>query len=639
MRNPKDILTALFIEAEKKAGLEYIFTLLRVTGVTCCIDPLIDLELIMKEKEFPNSADQSRLFNGIEESLNMLYNLLNCSTGQAYKYSPMRSLYKGSFPNIVKPSIKQMLEEVQHRSIQANNPELASLLDQSSLTTLFEEGVPKSEHYEKAKYFLQTLIDVYKGERLKFKERHRFCRLPRFEVLELAINDTEGLYGFYLHFSNGCSAKFIRTKDSTEPLNIHFDRNSELSAFVGDLDALTEEWRVGDKNLYEIGLPGRYNKLGEWKPLVYPQRKSKIIDCLQKKALSLSNDKQVQGVLFYIMCTAHQAIEFVVKADMDLPWDDTTIGEVMHLHKCSEPEKFQNFRIYDGTYYLQSCNPEEIEMGIAIINLTLNTIAFAYNATLGWKLKYSMVHPHESFVKIEENDLKILISVLEKYPRNTDGIILNSAIDWYIRGISSKDSFAMFLCYYRVVEIIVTSIYKGEASFNLGFKKNTKDQSRQRSLECIEKKHNDLYEQDKFCFVTTAYSECIQGTRYKTEQVLQLVFGEGHKYIKNLFESPEHGEELSLYDIRNKIVHGNLTLLDKEQVKLVRSRLWDIQSIAKELIMRLTCSLNPSEELPKWSEVRGMAMSGYDPRTYLVANDEKHFPKDVDWRIKSEWVN
>ena len=121
--------------------------------------------------------------------------------------------------------------------------------------------------------------------------------------------------------------------------------------------------------------------------------------------------------------------------------------------------------------------------------------------------------------------------------------------------------------------------------------------------------------------------------------MLLLVFGEDSRYIKDLFENAEGENKYSLYQIRNKIAHGNLTLLNKNDVELVRSRLWDMNNIAKELIMRLSCSLKPSDKLPKWSEIRGMAISGYDPRAFLIANNDKMFPKDADWRIKSEWFD
>jgi hypothetical protein len=278
-----------------------------------------------------------------------------------------------------------MLKELQNRATQKNNPGIVDLLSQSSLDTLFNIEASKStEHQVSPKLFLQTLIGLYNSERLKFKDRPRFYKLPRFEVLELMVNEVEGLYGFRLYFSNGSSAHFMRLADSTE------------------------EWRVGDKKLYEIGLPGRYNKLGEWKPLVYPERKNNMIGCFQQKAISLSNDEMVRGVLFYIMCTAHQVIEFVVKADIELPWQDTSLGKVIHLWKCPNSEMIQNFFIYDGTYYLDSFDPEEIETAIPEIGLTLNTIAFAYNATLQWRLKYNIVNrTQESVSNLREKDLRV----------------------------------------------------------------------------------------------------------------------------------------------------------------------------------------------------------------------------------------
>jgi len=231
----QDVLKTLFIEAEKNGGLEYIFTLLRVTGITCSKDPLIELEPILNDQELTLPAKdptvQSCLFNGIEESLDILGNLLNCSVGQAYKHCFFRSLYNGAFPNIIKPSVEQMLKELQNRATQKSNPGIVDLLSQSSLATLFNIEASKStEHQVSPKLFLQTLIGLYKSERLKFKDRPLFYKLPRFEVLKLMVNDVEGLYGFRLYFSNGSSAHFMRLADSTDVLNISFDRESELGS-------------------------------------------------------------------------------------------------------------------------------------------------------------------------------------------------------------------------------------------------------------------------------------------------------------------------------------------------------------------------------------------------------------------------
>ena len=57
-------------------------------------------------------------------------------------------------------------------------------------------------------------------------------------------------------------------------------------------------------------MPGRYNKLGEWKPIIYPGK----TDTLHKDAMEMSEDDEVRGTLFYMMCTGYRVIEFAARA-------------------------------------------------------------------------------------------------------------------------------------------------------------------------------------------------------------------------------------------------------------------------------------------------------------------------------------
>ena len=641
-RQQDTILEKLFEDAERQGGIEYIYTLVRVTGLECKRDPLIELSSLIANSEKECVIEKEKLVEGVRECLLLIWNLLNCTVYKAFNPFPFKHLYKGSFPDIIKPDVIQMASEVIKLASENKRTDVGGMLEKNILLSI-QGAEPLDTDDERISIpnklvaFLRKLIEIYNAARLKYKEGSNLYKLAKFEVLEILTNEDTGLCGFRQYFSNGSSAEFIRNEDSTKPLNIRPD--SPLTLFVGDLDALTEEWRVGEKKLYEIGAPGRYNKLGEWKPLVYPQRKSNMTDRYQKKAVSLSKDEEIQGALFYIMCTGHQVVEFVVKADIELPWEDTVFGNVIRLWKCPKLHVTQNCQIYDGTYYLNSFDPEEIRAALSVINIALNRMAFTYSGEVTWRPKYSLVHKGvNSLAKLEDKDEALLRTVMERFPNNEDAEILDASIDWYNRGVAARDVFARFLCYYRAVESLALAIAQKKASFDLGYEEESKEEAEQRSIQCIDQKHQELYEQDKIRFVRSAYVECIEGSSAKIRKVIELVFGGNHSYVQSLFDRPIR-DAYSLNQIRSRIAHGNLTLLEKDDVEMVWDRIYEIRRIAREFIMRLSCSLKPSDEVPQWSNQRTMAMSAYDPRTCLVTNDEKIFPTDADWKIKPEWCD
>jgi len=266
-----NVLKGLFIDAETHGGIEYIFTLVRVAGITRGKDPIIELSSMLASSVSALQNKKELLSAGIEECLALLSNVLYCSAGKAYNYCPFRHLYKGSVPNIVKPSLSQMVREIAKVCSETNQLKIKKLVEEKLIGAISridssiasDSGISVEDDL---RCFLQTLIEIYNAERLKFKNRPRLYKLPKFDVLELLVDDNRGLYGFFTHFSNGSSARFMRNEDSTEIMNITLD--VPLGYFVGNLDNITEEWWVGDKRLYEVGLPGRYNKLGEWKPWV-----------------------------------------------------------------------------------------------------------------------------------------------------------------------------------------------------------------------------------------------------------------------------------------------------------------------------------------------------------------------------------
>ena len=645
--NVREILESLFKQAQEKGSINYIYTLLRLTGITHELDPLLQVsESIKKIDGGIGDSDFVKEYQSIIESqdpLNLIVNLMNCIPGGSYDINPFSSLNKGEFPNILQPDISQRLKFILDRCEKDKHTELGSMLREAfpeklvdlinnAEKALSEVGYLK-DIYTNTKEFLNAVIEIQQEERLKFLKQPTLYKLPRFEVLELLTQPDIGLCGFKMHFSNGTSAEFKRINDATSCINIELRR--PINFWVGSLDELKHEWRIGKQRLYEIGLPGRYNKLGEWKPIVYPADS----DPLQKEATSFSNDPRIQGSIFYMMCTGHRVVEFVICSTLDLPIEHATLGDKLHLWKCppldSEQPLSRNIRIYDGWVELDSVDIEHVRAAIGTIAIAANRLAFTYGASVKWCIKYNMVFSEGGCPSPTESDLEILNESLKKFPIDEDAMILDSAIDWFNHGKNSTNIFTRFLCYYVALELIAINITDGKGNFGLGYSKQTKDKIQEEKKKCIEEKYLKLYKEDPIKFIRDAYFECHESLKSKTRQVIRLIFGESHEYIQKLF-TKEEGWSLS--DIRGALAHGELSYLDEKHQEIVAKRIYDIEIIARDLIHRLNFRLKPGEAIPSWSGRHSMSCSTADPRMTLVVSDEKIIP-NKDWRIRSEWCD
>ena len=637
----KTLLDNLFNEAQSEDSGNYIFTLLRINGITLnTIDPL--LELREKLQTFDAGlATQGLLseycsLSGINEPLSLIANILNCIRGKPYNLSPFQHLCTGHFPNFIKPTTSQVVKELVNMAMELKKPQIAQLIEKAYPSEILDScasNVSFNKHdslqiaLEHCRSFLSSLLEVYFSKRLEFSDWPRFHKLPRFEVMELLINDVDGLYGLNIHFSNGNKATFARHRDSTECRNIRL--GVPISFMTGSLDNLRHEWRVGEKRLYEIGIPGRYNKWGEWKPLIYPGN----IQPLEKDARSLSQEDDVQGILLYMMCTGYRGIEFVVRTNIELPTNHMTFGGNLHLWKCPSLSNYQNIWVYDGWLELDSVEPENIRSKIAEIGINVNRMAFSHKGVVDWRVKYRIMVPSSSCAMPSEEDLHILDSMLKKFPRTEDAIILNAAIDWYNRGRSFRNPFAQFLHYYIAFESVALAIADGDADFGLGYTNESKGDQKKRTISCIQKKYNEIYSSDPSRFVSEAYFDCVLSLKNKTRRIAELIFGSDHQYINALFEKTDGN---SLSDIRGKLAHGKVTLIEREDETLVGNRLHEIADISREFLIRIIFFLKPNESLPSWSQLHSVATSLADPRNTLVSSDEKLLPTK-DWKIKPEW--
>ncbi len=641
------ILEDVFKQAQSKGSINYIYTLLRVTGITRRTDPLIQIEHIIEDldKNKDNDAEFVKKYKSLlemEDIFALIVNLVNCINEKPYDFSPFSSLNQGQFPNIVRPNLKQRIDFALKTCRESKQEKLEASFREVFPEKLIELIVREMDivsemqflrdTYKKLKEFMDILIDLQHNARLDFLKQPKLYKLPRFEVLELLSLPDVGLCGFEMHFSNGTSARFERSVAGTDCINIILDR--PIGFQVGLLDELKHEWRIREKRLYEIGLPGRYNKLGEWKPLVYPGN----TDSLQKEASSLSKDQRVQGSYFYMMCTGYRVIEFVITTTLDLPIEHATIGDRFHLWKCpplAEGNMQSNIRVYDCWVELDSTDVEYAKDVIDSIAILANRLAFTYGATVKWCIKYNMVCSVGGCATPNEEDLGILNNSLKNFPVNEDAMILDSAIDWFNHGRNSNNIFTRFLCYYITLESIVIAICDGDGDFRLEYAKEAKDKVQAERFKCIDDKYQKIYRDDPIRFIREAYFDCLESLNSKTRQVINLVFGKDHRYLQLLFEKQN---DWSLNDIRGALAHGKLSHLDENNRELVAERIHEIENISRDLIYRLIFKLKSDEKIPSWSQQHTLSCSTADPRMTLVVSDEKIIP-NKDWRIRPDWCD
>lgn len=629
----------LFDDARAHGGFDYALTLLRVSGIERKPDELVELGNTASRAQLtsaPLLVAEIRRLLVLEAPLGLIANLLNCSVERPYQPFPFRHLIRGEGYPYTHPTPQEKVTDLLSRAELTGREELVKLIQSCYLDHGLLDASPRinvealsdlKAVLEECVEYWKALLSLSQAERLAFGTSVQLVRWPNFEVLELLCNNEDGLFGFQVYFSNGSHASFARLHDRTESINLML--RETVGFMVGDLDALRPEWRVGDKRLYEMPLPGRYNELGIWKPLVFPGP----TDSLRREIEERSKDGDVQGTLFYMLCTGHRVIEFVVRASLDLPIDKPIqFGSVIHpvhLWKCPTADgALSLYTIYDGWVTLQTGIPEEISAALYRIGVALNRMGFAFGADLTWRVKYSN-RPIRGGVPTPTTDE---LSYSDKFLLDIP-YALDLAIDWYNRGRNSRNPFTAFLCYFVAIEIVVEAAYDDEIPIEVP--RPTRPQRREARLHCIDAKHSALFPSDPVRFVEEAYFECVKSLARRRRDVCEAVFGPAHAHLLALFQ-PSESDGASLQDIRDYVAHGGVAQVDPGHIEMVGARLPQIAQIAREFLSRVILNLGPQDVLPEWSGQYAIGMSTSDPRSTFVTSSLDILPQ-TDWRIRAEW--
>src|SRR5947208_620430 len=207
MTRIEEAVDNLFRDAESKGGVQYIYTLLRVTGPNLRQkDQLLELQA---DVSGASSLSRAELFAkycvwiGLEEPLELLANLLNCAEGRPYSVAPFSHLNTGEFPNIHFADPDEKIRNLPELASSAHRPELAHAIEMAYRSDLLdccaENSPPSLEEVDAVFRDFQSLwiplLNRYFAERLKYRHWPRFHKVSPFMVIELLTNEGYGLYG------------------------------------------------------------------------------------------------------------------------------------------------------------------------------------------------------------------------------------------------------------------------------------------------------------------------------------------------------------------------------------------------------------------------------------------------------------
>ncbi len=429
----REYLDKLFARARDTNGLQYIYTLLRVSGIQDggwdpfveAQEALVDFSKILQKiskKGLNKSSFRLALLiycHSVEMSApyQILFNLLQCAQGKNYVPFPFPGEPLGkkkpfSFrPQSPTKKITTLKQEAEKIGEQELINKISSFFDDEirnafyhsdySLTDtefrICENGIPNaisfeilSEKLARCFAFYQAFFDLYKLIRLSFRKTKKFHRMPNYEVFELLTDRKEGLIGFKMHFSNGSKAFFERRKERVHGINVMLEKDY-INFFVGELAKLQRKWVVNDKIFREKNT--RYNSPCVWRPILFYGKSDEVITEVKNE----SKDKDVQGCLFYMKCTGHESIEFAVKSNKLLfEGKEFKSGKIeATLCDCSTDKIF----VYDCTYFVNSDKAREIKKGINRIEKFVNEFknkGFDIVYTLKYHLERKMKPPKDN---------------------------------------------------------------------------------------------------------------------------------------------------------------------------------------------------------------------------------------------------
>jgi len=357
---------------------------------------------------------------------------------------------------------------------------------------------------------------------------------------------------------------------------------------------------------------GRFNHWGERK-LLTADKETQL--SVQKELDSLDINGRAKSLLWQAKITSSSGYEFVFisNAQFEKKLYEHTQLEIRPCFIPLDPRNPKHddqqaammrrgYFVYDGWYPVGDVLPKNAEFAVETLDRITSIFSIVGNYFSYWEPKYwYSIEPVYTYYAFQKNfqALDRSLQIMQSLP-DDDARAIGRILAW-LTNASRTDAVQKFLLLFATIESLATYL-EGSKSKRKSILKRTfsspkasrSDRKKARD-DCIDRIMGSRA--SKAEKIQNAYFDCIhRGISVTLSSHLENVF-QGEDESKALFIEEFMGK--TLWDLRNEVAHGNIDLLNDEEVHFIYRRTPTLEKIAWEYIRVIFSRLAKSEYFPE----------------------------------------
>jgi hypothetical protein len=232
--------------------------------------------------------------------------------------------------------------------------------------------------------------------------------------------------------------------------------------------------------------------------------------------------------------------------------------------------------LVEGYVSIRSCKKDEVINALGQIERTISILSL-WEGELDWWLAIPHIYVKdiaERTPKHFEEVNKIIASISSRFGIQ-ESVLYYRALHMYRHACEARNPFDLFLFSWNCIEIVSEILYR-ENKKEFRRSKSQKEKCVKAFMKGRDLTPNTIHRCHEYCLQ--------QSIRRKVEFTFETLLP---RYSTSLIKIFFHlDNEPSLYDIRNDIVHGRLSMYNVKDIMLIEERDLDIRFFAEELLHR-----------------------------------------------------